>query len=138
MLSRIRTAAVVAGAAALMTAQVAYAAPARSIDPLVALSAFGTAQSRSAVCAAGATAAAAGAAATAQAPGANCVLPVTAEPVPVVDTTPTATYVEPVPSTGFGVGALPLLLGLAALVGAAVLLMGGDDDEGDLTPVTPV
>ena len=54
----IRSCALAAGAAALLSAQAAYAAPAlnrsTSVDPLVSLSVLGTAQSRAAVC--GATA----------------------------------------------------------------------------------
>ncbi len=130
------------GAAALFSAQAATAAPRAlpSVDPLVALSVFGTAQSRSAVCAAGAAAAAAGAAtmaaSTAAAQGARpgCVLPITAPvaPPPVVG----QTILPPVASGGFGIGPLPLLLGLAAIAALAVLLL--DDDDDDLLPLSPL
>ena len=129
----------------MVMSSTAYAAPARvsAIDPLVSVSAFGTASSRAAVCAAGAQAAAnaavAGAAAATTAaaqPGAapGCVLPVVdVVPAPVVAVPP----VVPVATTG-GIGTLPLLLGLVALAGLAAALLGdGDDAEGDLSPVSP-
>ena len=58
MLSTMRNYVLAAGAAALLSGQAAYAAPeqpAPAIDPLVALSLFGTAQSRAAVCGTSAT-----------------------------------------------------------------------------------
>lgn len=124
-----------AGAFALLSSQAAYAAPAR-IDPLVALSALGTAQSRTAVCAAGATAAAAGAAtAAAQGAAPGCVLPVQAAP-PVAQTPPPP-YVETAAAPK-AMGMWPALLGLVALAAVAALLLSGDnDDEGDLTPISP-
>ena len=80
MLSTMRNYVLAAGAAALLSGQAVYAAPvqpAPAIDPLVALSLLGTAQSRAAVCgtsatcglpmATGATAAAASPAVTASA-----------------------------------------------------------------------
>ncbi len=68
--------------AAAATVPVAHAAVARmSISPFVALSVFGTMQSRSAVCAAAAGVAAA---AEGQAPGQGCVLPVLDPAAPVV------------------------------------------------------
>jgi hypothetical protein len=43
-----------------------------------------------------------------------------------------------VPAAGPGIGTLPLLLGLAAIVGlAALLLSSGGDGDGDITPVSP-
>ncbi|HET9810783.1 MAG TPA: hypothetical protein VFP53_03695 [Sphingomicrobium sp.] len=120
----------------MLSAQAAYAAPGISkpaVDPLISLSVLGTAQSRAAVCA-GASAAAAAAAATAgQAAKPGCVLPVTdAAPPP-----PPPLAVAP-PPAGPGIGTLPLLLGLAALIGIAALILSGDDDsDGDLTPVSP-
>jgi hypothetical protein len=37
-----------------------------------------------------------------------------------------------------GIGTLPLLLGLAAIIGVAALVLSGDDDnDGDVTPVSP-
>ena len=104
------------------------------VDPLVSLSVFGTAQSRAAVCAAGASAAAAGAAvAAAQAAPQGCVLPVTTPPpVPVVQE-PVA--VAPV-AGGLGIGTVPLVLGLLALLGLGYLLLDDDDDDDD-DPVSP-
>lgn len=137
MSRRVRSVLAGAAAAAFLSAQVAHAAPVPSIDPLVALSAFGTAQSQSAVCAAGASAAAAGAATASQAPGTNCVLPVTGAPAPVAQAPVGPAYVAPVPGA-VGIGALPMLLGLAALIGlAALLASGGDDGSGNLTPISP-
>jgi hypothetical protein len=133
----------VAGCAALLSTQAAYAAPmARSfsaIDPLVSLSVLGSQESNAAVCgaAAGATAGAAEAAAAAanensQGP-AGCVLPVT---TPAPAAAPMGA-VAPVVG-GPGIGMLPLLLGLAAIIGvAALVLSNGGHGKGDLTPVSP-
>lgn len=136
----IRSMALAAGAAALLSTQAAYAAPLKSrlaIDPLVSLSALGTAQSRAAVCAAGAAAAAAGAAtAAAQGAAPGCVLPVTAPPPPP----PVTTTVAPLPPPVAGPGFNPLLglLGALLILGVAVaVLTGGDDGEGDLAPISP-
>ena len=139
----IRSMALAAGAAALLSTQAAYAAPLKSrlaIDPLVSLSVLGTAQSRAAVCAAGAAAAAAGAATAAAqgvVPAPGCVLPVTAPPPPPPVTTTVAPLPPPVPGPGFN----PLLglLGALLILGvAAAVLTGGGDGEGDLAPVSPV
>lgn len=126
-----------AGALALLSTQAAYAAPAPRLDPLVALSALGTAQSRTAVCAAGASAAAAGAAtAAAQGAAPGCVLPVTGAPPPVAQTAPPP-YVETAAAPK-AMGMWPALLGLVAIAAAAALLLSGDDDnDGDLTPISP-
>ena len=138
----IRSMALAAGAAALLSTQAAYAAPLKSrlaIDPLVSLSVLGTAQSRAAVCAAGATAAAAGAATAAvQGAAPGCVLPVVTPPPPPA---PVTTTVEPLPPPVVaGPGFNPLLGLLGALLLAAVavaVLTGGGDGEGDLTPISP-
>jgi len=128
------------GSVALLSGQTASAAAPR-IDPLVSLSALGTAQSRAAVCAAGASAAAAGAAtagaaSVAQSPAPGCVLPVT-DPAPVA-AAPPAPLVAPAAAAPKGIGTLPLLLGLAAIVAAAALILSKDgDDGGDLTPISP-
>ncbi len=126
------------GAATLLSLQsAAYASPA-TLDPLVSLSALGSAQSRAAVCA-GSTAAvaAAGAAATAAQGAPGCVLPVNSPTPPVVSqAVPPAVAIAPAPA--FGIGTLPLLLGLAAIIGAvALVLMSNDNNEGDVTPVSP-
>jgi len=141
MARRIRRSALIAGAAAFLSAQAAFAAPflpSSSPDPLVSLSVLATGASRAAVCA-GSTAAVAGAAAAMQSPAPGCVLPVTAPPpAPVAAEVAPPPVVAPPPPAGSGIGALPLLLGLAALVGVAVLIASGDDnDNGDLIPVSP-
>lgn len=126
----------------MVVSSTAHAAPSsfRSVDPLVALSVFGTQSSRAAVCAAGtqaaASAAAAGAAAAAMQapPGPGCVLPVLdAVPPPVVQT---VVPVAPV-ATGFNFGSLLPLLAIAALGGIAILLLESDKDEGP-PPLSPV
>ena len=137
MIFRIRTGVLAAGAAALISAQAAYAAPAQitpTVDPLISLSVLGTAQSRSAVCAAG-TAATAGAAAQAAPPG--CVLPVTAPPpAPVAQTV--APPVAPLAAgPGKEIGMLPILGGLAVLAAIAAFFLLDDDDDDELEPISP-
>ena len=125
-----------AGAAALLSSQAAYAAPVMSparIDPLVSLSALGTAQSQAAVCAAGASAAAAGAAVAAiqGVPAPGCLLPLT---------TPQTAAVAPLagpPPPGKRIGWLPILLGLLALAVVAYLILDDDDGDGGLEPISP-
>ena len=113
-------------------ATAATAAPPR-VDPLVALSVFGTAQSRAFVCGAGTAAAATAGAAMVQPDAAqpNCVLPVVDAAAPVAEPVP-ATSVEVAPSTGTTVGALPLLVGLAAIVAIAAVVLKHDDDDGEI------
>lgn len=119
----------------------AATASARTVDPLVTLSVFGTQASRAAVCAAGAQAAiAAGSAVVTQAgPAPGCVLPVVDAPPPVVSEAPPPVYYPEPVARGGGIGALPLLLGLAVLIGAAALLLHDDDDDGEgiLRPPSP-
>jgi hypothetical protein len=105
-----------------------------SISPFVALSAYGTMQSRSAVCATAVGAAAA--AAVEGQPAAGCVLPVVDPVVPVaVDAAPPVAL-APAAAPGFGFGIGALLAGLVALAGiAAVVINNGDDD--DLLPISP-
>ena len=105
-----------------------------SISPFVALSAYGTMQSRTAVCATAVGAAGVAVAVEGQAaPG--CVLPVLDPAVPVVvETAPPVAFV-PVAAAGFGLGIGALLAGLVAVAGiAAVTLI--DNDEGRL-PISP-
>ena len=122
-------------AASLVTSSVASAAvapaPAPTINPLVALSAFGTAQSRAALCSASTVAAAA---ATAQAqPG--CVLPVLdTPPPPVVTEAPPPVIAEPVAVAG-APNLLPLLVGLGAFAALFFLLGRGDKGDGDFFQV---
>lgn len=99
------------------------------INPLVAVSAYGTQASAQAVCAQGASAAAAaGAAATAQGqPG--CVLPAADVPPPAAQ----GPAPPPPPPTGnFGVNWLLLALGLLALAGGISTLF--DDDDVEISP----
>lgn len=108
-----------------------------SISPFVALSAYGTMQSRSAVCASAVGAAGVTAAAEGQAaPG--CVLPLLDPAVPVVvETAPVGVPVAVVPvSSGFGLGIGALLAGLVAVAGIAALLLSDGDDD-DLLPISP-
>ena len=140
MTSAIGTCALAAGAAALLSAQAAYAAPARAlpaVNPLVSLSLLGTAQSRTAVCSAGMSAAAAGAAVAAAAqtvtPPPGCLLPVTAPPPPPA----TTTYVPPPPpARGLGFNPLFGVLGALLLIGLGVWLLDDDDDDDEI-PVSP-
>ena len=127
--------------ASLLWSQTAIAAvsplPAQ-VDPLVALSAMGTAGSAAAVCAAGAQAAAvAGAQAVVAAPAAGCVLPV-AEAAPPPPPPEAAVPPPPPPVAAAGFNYLPLLLGLAAVAAiAAVIAAGHSHSNGSLTPVSP-
>ena len=121
--------------AGLLMSSAASAAPVipKSVDPLVALSFFGTQSSRAAVCAAGAASLAASAAAAQAAPAQpGCVLPVV-DAAPVVAEPPpppppvAPVYAEPV---GGGIaGLLPALVLLGAL--AAILILVGDGEGGD-------
>jgi len=138
-MTSIRRSVLAAGAAAFLSSQAAYAAPAPSpMDPLVSLAIFGGTQSHAAVCA-GSTAAtaAAAAAAAAQAPGPGCVLPVTAPPPPAVaPPPPPPPLVEAAAPKSIGV--LPILLGLAALaVVAALIISGNHHGNGNTTPISP-
>jgi hypothetical protein len=127
-------------ALSLLASSAASAAP-RTIDPLVALSVFGTSESRAAVCAAGANAAAAAGAAVAAQAGAarsGCVLPVVDAPPPPVVTEaappPPPMAVAPVAAAG---SVFPLLLGLAAVVIAAVVLKHNDSNGTINLPISP-
>jgi hypothetical protein len=134
--------AALAVAFSLTTGSVASAAPANAgaVNPLVALSVFGTAQSRAAVCAAGAAAATA-AAAQAQ-PG--CVLPAADAPPPPVATNVPPPVVPYAPAYAAGApNLLPLFAALGLFAGVFFLLddtiLGDDDDEVlQLPPRSPV
>ena len=126
-------------AIAMLGSSAASAAPApRMVDPLVVVSVFGTADSRAAICAAGSSAAAAAGTAVAagQAPGAGCVLPVVDAPPPPVAEAPSA--VAPIAPAATGVGALPILVGLAAVVGMAAIVLAHHDEDGEIDlPISP-
>lgn len=119
------------------TAPVALARAPMSISPFVALSAYGTMQSRSAVCATAVGAAGVSAAAEGQAtPG--CVLPVLDPVVPaVVESAPVGAPVgfAPVAASGFGLGIGALLAGLVLVAGLAAVLLSSNN-EGSL-PISP-
>ena len=125
-----------AGAATLLSTQAVAAAPATSpasVDPLVMLSALGTAQSRTAVCAAGAAAAAAGAAyAATQAAPQGCLLPITA-PQTVA---PVGETVTPMAAPGKRIGIWPIALGLLGLALVAFLILDDDDNGGGLEQIS--
>jgi hypothetical protein len=132
-------------AISMLAGNAASAAP-RTVDPLVALSVFGTSESRAAVCAAGAqAAAAAGAAMAAQAATgqAGCVLPMMdAAPAPVVTEAapppPPATIAPVAVAGGSGIGVLPLLLGLVTIAAIAAVALKGNDSDGEINlPISP-
>jgi hypothetical protein len=107
-----------------------------SISPFVALSAYGTVQSQTAVCAAAAGTAGAAAAAEGQTPGQGCVLPVVDPAVaPVVAEAPVAVGYAPVAATGFGLGIGAILAGLIAVAGLAAVILSSKD-HGRL-PISP-
>lgn len=104
----------------------------QQVSPLVAVSIFGTQASAQAVCSQAAPAAAAGAAAAAQGQT-GCVLPATDVPAPVVEA---PVPPPPLPGTNFGVNWLLLGLGALALI-AGISTLFDDDDEVDITPISP-
>lgn len=102
-------------------AHAATAVPAPSLNPLIAVSVFGTPASAQAACGTAAGAAAAASAAAVAQGQAGCVLPaVDPAPVPVVQAPP----VEP---RGFGIA--PILLGLLGIAALAALIASGNDDS---------
>ena len=125
--------------ASAANAPVAAAYAPISISPFVALSAFGTMQSRSAVCATAVGAAGVSAAAEGQAtPG--CVLPVLDPVAPVVvETAPVE--IAPVAASGFGLGIGALLAGLVLVAGLAAVLISDDEGSlpiGEAPPLVPI
>lgn len=134
-----RNCATALAACAVMFGSTASAAP-QTVDPLVALSIFGTSESRAAVCAAGAQAAAAAGAAAAQAGKTGCVLPV----MDAVPPPPTAQAAPPPPVAlapvvaESSVGALPLMLGLVAIAAFASVVILHNDKDGEINlPISP-
>jgi hypothetical protein len=127
------------GTAAFLSSQAAYAAPSPAIDPLVSLAALAGGPSNAAVCTGTTAATAATAAATAALQGApGCVLPVTAPPPAVAQAAPPP---PPVVEAGAPktIGTLPILLGLAAIIAVAALIISGDHNgHGNPTPISPV
>lgn len=109
-------------------AAAATTAPMQSVNPLVAVSLFGTQASAQQVCNPAVAAAAAGAAVAAQAqPG--CVLPAVDAPPPP----PQAAPPPPVRTGGFGIS--PIILGLLGIAALAALIAGSNDDSD--SPVSP-
>ena len=101
----------------------ATAATAQSVNPLVAVSVFGTQASAQAVCDPSVAAAAAGAAVAAQGqPG--CVLPATDAPPPL----PEQSAVVPA-STSSGIGIAPIILGLLGIAALAALIASSNGDS---------
>jgi hypothetical protein len=98
------------------------------INPLVAVSIFGTQASAQQVCANPATAAAAAGAAAAAQGQAGCVLPATDAPPPLP---PEAA--PPPRISGFGIS--PIILGLLGIAALAALIASGNDDSD--SPVSP-
>lgn len=135
-MTRIRNVLLAAGAAALLSGQAAYAATS-PVDPLVSMSALASDASRAAVCA-GSTAATAAATAAAQAAAPGCVLPVNAAPPAAVGEAPPPPPMVEAAAAPKAIGTLPLLLGLAAVVAlAALLLSDNGNGHGDTTPISP-
>lgn len=121
----VRTCALAAGAAALISAQGVHAAPvptAPAVDPLVTLSLFGTAQSRAAVCGMGPACKAAVPAAAA-ATGASPAIAASAA---------VAAQDSRRDRRGKQLPMLALILGLMIAVAIGAALLAGDDD-----PVSP-
>lgn len=124
----------IAGAAAALalcispTMATAATATSPTMNPLVAVSIFGTQASAQEVCANPAMAAAAAGAAAAAQGQTGCVLPATDAPPPLP---PEA---APLPRTsGFGIA--PVLLGLLGIAALAALIASGNDDSD--SPVSP-
>lgn len=116
----IRRCALAAGAAALLTAQAAYAAPTpqptSSVDPLVSLSVLGTSKSRAAVCTG----------------VSSCAIPA------AVPASAAAASAAMGPEDGPGIGPLGLILGVVLIIAIMVAITsGGNDGEGNLTPISP-
>lgn len=102
------------------------------LNPLVAVSVFGTPASAQQVCANAATAAAAaGAAAVAQGQ-AGCVLPAVDAPPPPP---PEAALPPPAPVRTGGFGISPVILGLLGIAALAALIAASNDDSD--SPVSP-
>ncbi len=122
----IRSCALAAGAAALLSAQAVYAAPvpvrSSGVDPLVTLSVLGTTQSRAAVC---------------QSAGSSaCAVPSAALAASAASAA--AAQGVPPPPPGKTVSPWLMILGLAILIGIVIAITsGGGDSSGDLTPVSP-
>jgi hypothetical protein len=119
-----------AGLALIVTPTMTAAAPTSAIqpiNPLVAVSLFGTQASAQTVCSAGASAAAAAGAAAAAQGQAGCVLPARDAPPPVSEVGPPPP--PPPPGGDFGINWILLGLGALALLGGLSTLFDDDDDD---------
>jgi hypothetical protein len=130
-------------AIALLGSSAATAAPAttpRMVDPLAVVSLFGTADSAAAICAGSSAATAAGTAAASagQTPGGGCVLPVVDAPPPAAVETVPPEAIGPMVATTGGIAPLPLLAGLAAIIGLAAVLLSHGSKGGEINlPISP-
>ena len=102
-------------------AAAATAAPIQPINPLVAVSIFGTQASAQTVCANATDAAATAGAAVAAQGTTGCVLP-------AVDTRPPAVAPPPAQVSGFGIS--PVILGLVGIAALAALIASQNEDDG--------
>ena len=116
------------------TAVAASRAAPQAVNPLATISIFGSPAAATALC--GNAAIVVAGAAAAQAPAAGCVLPVVdpAPPPPIAE--PVALPPPPLPPAAGGIGLLPILLGVAGLIGLALLIASGDDDDDDDVPAS--
>jgi hypothetical protein len=112
--------------------------PVQAINPMIALSLFGSPASAAALCGNQAAAVAGAAVAAAQAPAPGCVLPYADPVAPPPMAEPVAVPPEPIAAAaprGFGVA--PLLLGLLGIAGLAAIIASQDDDDNGDPPVSP-
>lgn len=113
-------------------AAAATAAPIRSVNPLVAVSVFGTQASAQEVCTPAIAAAGAAVAAQGQT---GCVLPATDAPPPLPPQVPQADL--PPPGGDFGVNWILLGLGSLAFLAGLATLFDDDDDDDEIVPISP-
>lgn len=124
-------------ALSVLVSSTASAAP-QTVDPLVALSVFGTSESRAAICAAGAQAAAAAATNAVVQPGmTGCVLPVMDAAPPPAQAGAAPAAIVPVAANA-GIAALPLMAGLFSIAAFAAVVILHSDKDGEINfPISP-
>ena len=104
----------------------------QAVDPLVAVSVFGNAQSSAVLPTAGSQAAAATAVAGPGAPSGVLI------PASSAATASVGQGAEPYYGDGSGMGVLPILAGLVLIVVIAAVLLKNDDDDGEIVlPISP-